>query len=80
MTPKVGDMVLFKQRSRDPVTNGTHIHPAVVTRVWSDTCVNLFVMLDATGGVSRTSVVLGPLDTDAEAWNWRDENVRALEG
>jgi hypothetical protein len=80
MRPKIGDIVLFKQQLIDGPVNGSMIHPAIVTAVWSDTCVNLVVMFDSVGAVVKTSVVLGPLTGDAMAWNWRDEAKRALEG
>lgn len=44
MTPSVGRIVHV---TVDPkVNNGSDIAPAIITRVWSDTCVNLRVLYD----------------------------------
>jgi len=37
-------------------TNGTRIHPAMITHVHTDSCVNLIVFLDGSGGVVKTSM------------------------
>ena len=52
MKPSLGRIVLF--RSLD--SNGTKEHPALITRVWSDTCVNLTVFPDYGEPVYKTSV------------------------
>ena len=55
-------------------TNGTRFHPAIVTRVWSPTCVNLTILLDAAAPTIRTSVGLLPdFDADVHCTNngWR---------
>ena len=55
-------------------TNGTRFHPAIVTRVWSATCVNLHILLDAHPSTIRTSVSLLPdFDEDVHCTNggWR---------
>ena len=41
-------------------TNGTRIHPAMITRVFSDECVNLIIFLDGTGSIFQTSIMLLP--------------------
>ena len=57
--------------------NGTRFHPAVITRVWSDTCVNLIVFFDATGPAVRTSATLLPdevfvpnVHCSNSGWRW----------
>jgi hypothetical protein len=57
--PTVGRVVYFRPDSHDPIErNGTEPLAAIVTRAWSDTCLNLMVM-DVHGvACSRTSVML----------------------
>jgi hypothetical protein len=53
--PSVGRIVLVPA---DPAkNNGANVAPAIITRVWSDTCVNLRVLLDSDETTWRTSVV-----------------------
>ena len=58
MKPSLGRVVLVS--GLHPTTNnGSDTAPAVVTRVWSDSLVNVRVLLDGTDGTpSRTSVTL----------------------
>jgi hypothetical protein len=56
-TPSIGRIVLVPMDPRD--NNGADRAPAVITRVWSDTTINVKVLSDATGSVEwRTSVGL----------------------
>ena len=69
MKPSLGRIVLY--RSID--NNGTREHPALVTRVWTDTCVNLTVFPDFGQLLLKTSVVQnesleGP--NQDNAWRW----------
>lgn len=59
MKPSVGRIVHF-------IHGGRNIAAAIVTRVHSDTCVNLYVFFDA-AAEARTSVCLGTSDGD---WMW----------
>ncbi len=68
MKPSIGRIVLF----RGEKSNGANEHPAIVTRVWSDTCVNLTVFLDNGAPFVVTSATQ---DEDVEsgslrAWRW----------
>jgi hypothetical protein len=66
MTICVGDVVLYYQGDNEAPsgydrvlwqgTNGTRLHPAIVTRVWSDTNINLQIMFDATAPAGRQGV------------------------
>lgn len=49
--------------------NGSDVAPAVVTRVWSDTCVNLRVLLDSNTVDWVTSVALYETREAADADN-----------
>lgn len=67
MKPTIGRIVHFQ-----PAIEGAGVHPAIITKVWSDTCVNLQVfgdgILDAQGNLP-TSVVEGAPGT-ARSWFW----------
>lgn len=69
--PTVGRVVLYRPFPSDNLAGASDSEPlaAIVTRVWSDTCVNLCVF-DANGVTSsRTSVLL-----------WQEENERPTHG
>lgn len=58
-------------------TNGTRTHPAIVTRVWSDGCVNLIVFYDAEGPTVKTSacylpdeVFIDGVHCTNSGWRW----------
>ena len=70
--PSVGRIVLYRHPTVTAV-EPEKVVPAVVTRVWSDTCVNLRILDDAPGNPEwQTSVVQGPLDGEGHGrcWNW----------
>lgn len=68
--PSLGRIVLFRSHE----SNGAKEHPAMITRVWSDTCVNLTVFPDfANHFVMKTSVnqnenLEGP--NQDNVWRW----------
>jgi hypothetical protein len=69
MKPSLGRIVLF--RSHD--SNGASEHPAMITRVWSDTTVNLTVFPDNSLPFAITSVGLNEDMKQGEqhrAWRW----------
>lgn len=75
MKPYVGQTVLAPA---DPnVNNGANTAPAVVTRVWSDTCVNLRILLDGAGVLWKTSSVyrdsLEDVPAGAPYWTYLPE-------
>lgn len=58
-------------------TNGTRVHPAIITHVHTDTCVNLIVFLDGTGQSVRTSMTVLPDEVFVQGmhctnsgWRW----------
>lgn len=71
--PSLGQVVLV---AVDPATNnGAGIAPAIVTRVWSDTVVNVRVLLDSDGlqwrtSLTRSDLPLEDLDTDVRLARW----------
>jgi hypothetical protein len=68
MKPSVGRIVLVPM---DPTTNnGADVAPAVVTRVWSDTCINVRVLADSENLLWRTSVTHVESLDGAAPHNW----------
>lgn len=77
ISPSVGRVVLFHGNA-EQMGNGAAVVPALVTRVWSDNCVNLMVMRDASTPLAVTSVPYAePEEADDKAtftasfgWHW----------
>ena len=69
MKPSIGRIVMH----RGVESNVAVEHPAIITRVWSDVCVNLTVFPDAGVPVARASQIF-LADPEAEAgshgWWW----------
>lgn len=56
MKPSLGRIVLVPM---DPTTNnGSDVAPAVITRVWTDTMINVKILTDAPADQWRTSLTL----------------------
>jgi hypothetical protein len=74
---RAGDTVLFKSLHAEEMGNGADEVPAIVTRVWTPTCVNLQVLRDANTPHAVTSIVY---DADAKgtqrSWRFRDDAAR----
>lgn len=69
MKPSLGRIVLFGNE----LSNGALEHPAIITRVWSDACVNLLVFPDCAPPVAKTSVPLRPEGAESTYyWRWPD--------
>lgn len=58
-------------------TNGTRLHPAMITHVHTDQCVNLMVFWDGGGPTAKTSMTELPDEVFAEGmhctnsgWRW----------
>lgn len=66
MKPTIGRIVLW----HGEVSNGSVEHPAIITRVWTDTCVNLTVFPDFGVPVLKSSQVLDEETTQAVGWRW----------
>lgn len=59
MKPTVGRIVMYVLSENDQLTHecGTNVLPAMIVKVWSDTCVNLKVFNNGPNDFWRTSVV-----------------------
>lgn len=71
IVPTVGRIVLFRHQRR----NGEQfIRPAIITHVWSENCINLFVFPGDSSEVEATGVVTSVLYDDTESisrtWYW----------
>ena len=58
--PKVGEIVLFTANPDDSIAKSNHnteAIPAIITRVWSEVCVNVKIVPDCGPMQDRTSVV-----------------------
>lgn len=83
MKPTIGCIVIFRETVwQGEGTNGTRDHPAIVTRVWTDTCVNLHVFLDAHSSAPKSSVIQMPelpeavaYTSSAGGWRWPDRTA-----
>ena len=73
MKPEIGDIVLF--------TGGFDLLPAVVTHVWTDECVNLYVFQDAPYGATydgpTTSVMFNETaPAGSYHWRWKGDHAK----
>lgn len=69
MNLKLGDTVLVRSTQ---ASNGTNVHPAIVTRLWSDpvspgAAINLTVLPDCAAPFCSSSVAVYPTRGEAEA-------------
>lgn len=83
--PSVGRIVLYRLTAGEsaascvhhgavrPLNNGAEVAPAIITRVFSDTCVNLRVLLDGPDTLWVTSANPGD---DERQWQWPPREVR----
>lgn len=66
MKPSLGRIVLFHGID----SNGTREHPAIITRVWTDVCINLTVFLDYGEVILKTSVNYDENFDNEFGWRW----------
>ena len=71
---QVGDIVIYMQHPGDVPFNGFTEHPAIVTHVWSDDCVNLTVFPDQSSHVLRVSSCMRAAEEGVTSHNgnWRE--------
>ncbi len=67
--PTIGRVVHYTQPDDQEPRNATRVHPAMITRVWNDTCVNLVVFFDAGSPQALTSVTKLP-GYNGGGWDW----------
>lgn len=73
MKPSIGRIVIYHCKESDNVSAlGAPLSllpdmPAIITRIWSDTVVNLIVFWDTGSPASATSV---PFGTEFYNWSW----------
>jgi hypothetical protein len=68
MKTTIGRIVIFNvPESLKPTVNFAEKLPAMIVRVWSDTCVNLKVITDGKEDLWYTSCVEGNQEL---GWNW----------
>lgn len=75
MFPTIGRIVIYKVGKEDQ----SELHsidvkelPAVIVRVWTETCVNLKILTDGPVDVWKTSVVQG---TGEYSWSWPEQRA-----
>ena len=66
MKPSIGRIVLFHGFD----SNGSKEHPAIITRVWTDTCVNLSVFADYGGLTLKSSAIQDEEMKQDFGWRW----------
>jgi hypothetical protein len=82
ITPSIGRIVHLTQKRPEAYGNGLVHLPAIITAVWSDTCVNLQVFTD--GGNSEdgyggsnikwvTSVTMDETAIQPRSWHWPEK-------
>lgn len=71
MKPTIGRIVIYKLTETERAYfNGADILPAVIVRVWSDTCVNLKVLTDGNADLWVTSSTLQDDTKSPQSRNW----------
>lgn len=68
MKASIGRIVIYHCTEEEKkVNNFQETAPAIITTAWSDTCVNLRVILDSDKTLWKTSAPLGDLENQ---WSW----------
>lgn len=69
MKATIGRVVVYhcNPDEKEKMNNFQETAPAIITAVWSDTCVNLKVILDGENNLWKTSAPLGELENQ---WSW----------
>lgn len=75
--PEIGQIVKYIQPAGEKPYNGHRDHPAIITAVWSETCVNLKVLFDCGPVEDRTSVCLDTPENPNCYWRWPEPAAKA---
>lgn len=68
MKPTIGRIVIYHCDEEEQKKNNFQpTAPAIITKPWSDNCVNLRVILDGTEILWKTSCILGEANNN---WSW----------
>lgn len=71
--PSLGRIVLYRPKPgecKQFAVPEVDVYPAVVVRIWSDVCVNLFVLTDGMIPMHATSATFDPAGTAPGSWSW----------
>lgn len=69
MPVSIGNTVIYRQPRHEAPANGVAEHPAIVTRVWHEHCVNLTVFFDGAAPEPICSVQhAGLVDPGERCW------------
>ena len=71
--PTIGRIVIYKTRTsgEGDWCNNAEFLPAIITRVWTSTCVNLKIINDGPCDSWRTAVTLDAADAPQQGHTWR---------
>lgn len=71
MKPTVGRIVHYRVSAHLQAASAGEVRAAIVTRVWSDTCVNLSVFWDASDSATLPQHVTSVVQGSGEGhWDW----------
>lgn len=72
IVPSIGRVVLYYEDDQQ-----TEPSPALVTKVFSDDCLNLMVSIDGVGTQPRTSVQHSETPIGGRRWHWMEYQKQA---
>lgn len=79
MKPAIGNIVHFRVGETAPQGLRTNdVHPAIIVRVWSDTCVNLVLFTDVGPFPSRLLTSVALHETAGHSWFWPPSDVPTI--
>jgi hypothetical protein len=73
MSPRLGQIVIYRLAENVPDSDGVREFPGIITRIWTEDCVNLRVFMDDERDVCVTPVPLLPADRGEPRTCWPAE-------